>query len=334
MALKFLDNEGLGVLSDAMLALDWAVSHGARITCNSWGSFRYSETFLEELNEANRRGVLFVASAGNQGSDLSKENFYPPSYASEVANVMSVGAVNYYGTLQSFSNRGKNTIQIAAPGWKILSSIPTTMAYSEGDTLEPGLEVGLKTGTSMACPHVIGVAAIIWLVYPSLTPNEIIQSIVQSAAQSDTLQDTILSGGILDGWEALKRAKQINDEKTNQFQGLRPGGMQGMRPPPSLPTTSVSFSKYENNNFWEGMDEITENSYGYPQRLDIENYKKEEQEQEIEKDSRRQRGGGSGSLGGGKGKSSASSNETSSGGLGGGNRKAIIGSDGGFKLKN
>jgi subtilisin family serine protease len=118
MALKFLGPEG-GYTSDAILAIQYAKAEGAKISNNSWGGGSYDQALYDAINNS---GSLFVAAAGNNGSNNDDYRFYPASY--DLPNILSVAAVNNQGKLASFSNYGATSVDIAAPGVGILSAVP------------------------------------------------------------------------------------------------------------------------------------------------------------------------------------------------------------------
>ncbi len=123
MALKFLGPEG-GSTSDAILAIQYAKSKGAKISNNSWSGGSFSQALKDAIDQS---GSLFVAAAGNGGSDgIGDDNdsvpHYPSSYTS--TNILAVAAANNQGSLAGFSNFGKTSVDISAPGVDILSSVP------------------------------------------------------------------------------------------------------------------------------------------------------------------------------------------------------------------
>jgi subtilisin family serine protease len=134
MALKFLGGpDGSGTISDAIEAIGYAKSKGAKISNNSWGYLGSPDPALKDAIGAS--GQLFVAAAGNGGSDNDANPDYaeyPASYAS--SNILSVTAIDNRGNLASFSNYGARTVDISAPGVEVLSSIPTSAPYP-GTTL-------------------------------------------------------------------------------------------------------------------------------------------------------------------------------------------------------
>ncbi len=136
MVLKFL-GPNAGYTSDAVEALNYAVANGATISNNSWGGGGYSRALRDAINRADASGHLFVAAAGNDGTNNDATPQYPSSYTN--ANIVSVAATDDDDALASFSNFGANTVDLAAPGVNILSTLP-------------GSRYGSYSGTSMATP--------------------------------------------------------------------------------------------------------------------------------------------------------------------------------------
>lgn len=150
MAMRFLGPDGSGATSDAVKCIDWAVANGAHILNNSWGGPDSSPELVEAVARAERKGVLFIAAAGNTGG-TGNNNDLRPSYPSSLrsTNVVSVGAIDENNARGSFSHYGKQSVDIGAPGVQILS----TTRNNRYDTF---------SGTSMAAPHVAGAAALVW----------------------------------------------------------------------------------------------------------------------------------------------------------------------------
>ena len=159
MALRAIGPVG-GRSDDLARAIDYAVDHGARVINASWGGNGQSQAIAKSIARARKRGVLFVAAAGNDGAPR-------PSFPANLADdVLSVGAITPDGTLASFSNRGA---LVAAPGVGILS------------TTAPG-QYDRYDGTSMATPHVAGLAALLWSARPQAKLDDIRNAIISSAA--------------------------------------------------------------------------------------------------------------------------------------------------------
>ncbi|MCL2195187.1 MAG: S8 family serine peptidase [Oscillospiraceae bacterium] len=173
----------------AISAIDFARQAKLPILNNSWGGRGYSRAL--RLAIAQYDG-LFVASAGNNGTNNDTRPMYPASYDSP--NIISVASTTPNNTLSSFSNFGARSVDIAAPGSNIIST-------DIGDTYSP------MSGTSMAAPHVAGVAALVKSVNPAITTAELKQVLMQSARQLPALQGRVLSGGIVDARAALEAAR-------------------------------------------------------------------------------------------------------------------------------
>jgi len=163
MAMRFLGPDGSGATSDAVRCIDWAVDNGAHILCNSWGGPDSSPELAEAVARAERKGVLFVAAAGNTGG-TGNNNDLRPGYPASLtqANVIAVGAIDENDARGSFSHYGQQSVDIGAPGVQILS----TTRNNKYDSY---------SGTSMAAPHVAGAAALVWantFASPTQTPTQ------------------------------------------------------------------------------------------------------------------------------------------------------------------
>ncbi len=145
---RILDASGAGSPLDAILAIENAVKSGARVITASWGSFGSSQLLKDIKEWAFDQGALIIAAAGNYGQH---REFYPAAFP----KVLAVSAVSPSLAHYSLSNRGP-WVDVAAPGVNIRSAIP-------------GGGYGNKTGTSMAAPHVAGVAALALSIRPSLS---------------------------------------------------------------------------------------------------------------------------------------------------------------------
>ena len=187
MSAKFLGPNG-GYTSDFVEALNYAVAEGATISNNSWGGGDFSYTTRDAIRAADTKGHLFVASAGNDGRDTDAIAHYPSSYDS--SNIIAVAATDRKDSLAGFSNYGANSVDLAAPGVSILSTIPNN-------------KYALYYGTSMAAPHVSGVAALLKSNSPGLDDNKIKDRILSTVDPRAGLQGTTFSGGRLSAARAL-----------------------------------------------------------------------------------------------------------------------------------
>lgn len=174
-SLKF----GLDIAS-AIAAINFANSFNIQILNASWGGRAYSYSLKYAIDHYNG---LFIASAGNNGTDNDIEPIYPASYDSD--NIISVAATDPYDTLARFSNYGIESVDIAAPGTDILS-------------LDLDGEYSPLNGTSMAAPHVAGAAALLKAYLPSLSTSSLKNIILSSVNKSHDLEGKIFTGGLLD----------------------------------------------------------------------------------------------------------------------------------------
>ena len=145
MPIRVLDENGAGYLSDAIRGVRWATNNGADVINLSLGGTGYSQAMADAIRHASRRGTVVVMAAGNAGG-ASPE--YPGAHAIE--HGISVGAVQRDGRIAGFSNRaGSQPLDyVTAPGVGITSTLP-------------GNRYGRYSGTSMATPHVAGVAGLL-----------------------------------------------------------------------------------------------------------------------------------------------------------------------------
>src|SRR5262249_25048039 len=120
MPVKFLDANGSGSLSNAVLALNYAVNNGAKISNNRWGGGGYSQPMFDPTNTPRAPGHIFVAAAGNASSNNDTTANYPSNY--NLDNVVAVASTTSTDGLSSFSNYGANTVELGAPGSSIYST--------------------------------------------------------------------------------------------------------------------------------------------------------------------------------------------------------------------
>ena len=193
MALKFLASSGTGAYSDAIECIEYAVGKGAHILSNSWGSYDYSQALEDAIDAAAAAGVLFVAAAGNDGYDNDGTlRHYPSSF--ESPNIIAVAATDRYDHLSVFSsgasNFGAHSVDVAAPGSVITSTI-------RGDTY------GTMSGTSMATPHVAGLAALIKSYNFALNWMQIKARVLGGVDPLAAIQGKVLTGGRINAYSSL-----------------------------------------------------------------------------------------------------------------------------------
>lgn len=172
-------------------AIDYSVAKGAKVLSNSWGGGAASPVLQAAIDRADQQGVLFIAAAGNGnpftgiGFDTDVTPFYPASYPNK--NIISVLAIDEADKKAKFSNFGKTTVDIGAPGVDVLSTIPNK-------------QFGKKSGTSMATPHVAGAAALIWghPNFKNKTHVQIKSLILKNARPLPDLAGKCVTNGTLD----------------------------------------------------------------------------------------------------------------------------------------
>lgn len=192
---KFLGRSG-GTTANAVRAVDYMTAlktdHGLNVvaTNNSWGGGGYSQALYDAIGRANAADILFIAAAGNNGTNNDSTPRYPANY--NLPNVISVAAIDKSGALASFSNFGQSSVDLGAPGVGVWS----TTAYNTYSSY---------SGTSMATPHVTGAAALYASTHPGATAAQTKNAILTSAAATPSLTGKTVTGGRLDASAALGR---------------------------------------------------------------------------------------------------------------------------------
>lgn len=187
MPLRFIGPFG-GSTSDAIAAVNYAVDNGARISNNSWGGGGFSNAMRDAISSAASNDHLFVAAAGNDGVNTDNSAHYPSSYNNN--NIISVAATDNRDQLASFSNYGSTTVDLGAPGVDIASTY-TGNGYV------------WNSGTSMACPHVAGAAAVLLAENPSWSYTQLRDQLLATVRTTSSMNGTTATGGVLNLQAAL-----------------------------------------------------------------------------------------------------------------------------------
>lgn len=209
MGLKFLDSTGSGTTANAISAIDFAVQakiagQNVRVLSNSWGGGAFSQALMDEINKANTNDILFVAAAGNSGTNNDVSPHYPSSY--NTPNMVAVAATDNRDALASFSSYGPTSVHLGAPGVDIYST-------------QPGGLYQFLSGTSMATPHVSGAAALVLAKTPTLTTAQLKSALLNNVDPIPSLAGLTTTGGRLNAAKAV-----------------------GVTPPPPSPDFSLSAS--------------------------------------------------------------------------------------------
>jgi subtilisin family serine protease len=204
---------------DIALAIRYAADNGAKVVNMSFGKdFSPQKKWVDEaVKYAESKGVLLVHAAGNDAKNIDTADNFPnaimKSTNKKASNWITVGASGdpkAGGFTASFSNYGKNQVDVFAPGVKIYSSVPGGNTYANAQ------------GTSMACPVVAGTAAFLLEYFPYLTPQQLKYCLEKSAQAPDAkvrkpgtdemvaLSDISESGGIINAYEAAKVAATLD----------------------------------------------------------------------------------------------------------------------------
>ena len=194
MALKFLGADGSGSTSGAIAAINYATrmrqSFGVNVvaTNNSWGGGGFSSALRDAIAAGGSAGVLCVAAAGNESVNNDATPSYPANYAGDA--VISVAATDSSNRLATFSNYGATTVDVAAPGVGIYSTVP-------------GNRYASYSGTSMATPHVTGTVALLAAANPQATAAQLRTAILSTAVPLPALAGKVATGGLVNAAAAL-----------------------------------------------------------------------------------------------------------------------------------
>lgn len=180
----------------AMNAINYCVGKGIKVSNHSWGGLGFSQSMFNTISAARTAGHLVVAAAGNGGADGIGDNNnvtpqYPASY--NLDNIISVAAINNDWNRASFSNYGSTSVDLAAPG------VLTASCYNTNNTAYVYLD-----GTSMATPHVTGVAALVWTRNPTWTYSQVRSRIFSTVTPRANLSGVVATGGVLNANAAVQ----------------------------------------------------------------------------------------------------------------------------------
>jgi subtilisin family serine protease len=187
MPLKMMSGDRGGLVSDEIAAVDYAIEKGAQIINASFGGSTFSQLEYDAIKRARDGGVLFVAGAGNSGTDNDATPVYPASH--DLSNIISVAASDQSDHLGGNSNFGVASVDVAAPGVHVYST-----------TMGNGYEY--RTGTSMAAAHVSGLASLIWSEDFALTSAQVKDRILNGVDVKGGLNGLVSTGGRVNAYSA------------------------------------------------------------------------------------------------------------------------------------
>jgi subtilisin family serine protease len=191
---QFIANDGGGSLGDAVLALQYAASRGAKIINASWGGAPCVSSLRSAFQNLESKGILVVVAAGNDARNIDVYPEFPASF--NLSNQITVAASSVSDFMTSWSNSGFGLVHVAAPGEHILSTIPgNTSTYMDG--------------TSMAAPFVSGTAALLWSAKPNATAQQIKAAIEQSVDVTSGHEFKVKTRGRINIQKALQVLGQL-----------------------------------------------------------------------------------------------------------------------------
>lgn len=191
MPLKFLKKDGNGDTAASLNAIAYARKMGANVISCSWGGTARSQALADAIAATNK---LIVCAAGNSGTNNDVIPHYPSGFDS--SQIVAVAASDASDGIPSYSNYGQISVDVAAPGDWILSTYPTALGYQY---------IKMK-GTSMATPHVSGLAALLLSKNPALSPDQLKQLIISNVDQVPAFSGKTVSGGRIDAGKTLSAA--------------------------------------------------------------------------------------------------------------------------------
>ncbi|MFK8137715.1 MAG: S8 family peptidase [Bdellovibrionales bacterium] len=201
LPLRVVPNEGNETDLNVKLAIDYAVSMGAKIIHCSFGKAFYDKEsgLLEALKYwGKKRNIVLVTSSGNSSMNTDRFKNFPGSL--KLDNVITVGIGNKSGGMNWMSSYGKETVHLVAPGVNITSLLP------DGGFLE-------ESGSSLAAPMLSGSLSILYGLYPELTPAQTQNILKNSVIKKESLFGKIKYEGRLNIFEMIKKAESLLTKK-------------------------------------------------------------------------------------------------------------------------
>jgi len=205
MPVKVLDANGMGTVAGLAAGIRYAADNGAKVVNMSLGFEDYSQTLQDAIDYAYGKGVVVVAAAGNDGGYNAPTTPSPLSYPAADNHVIGVGSTDPEDLVSYFSSHN-SSVDISAPGEYIYSTLPTYhVPLNDYDYL---MNYDYLDGTSMASPHVAGVAALMLSANPALTPAQVETYLRRGAEDKGAPgRDDFYGAGRLNAAAAVAKAK-------------------------------------------------------------------------------------------------------------------------------
>lgn len=204
MTVKALDDSGTGLATSLAGAIIYAADNGAQVINNSWGGYGDSSLINDAVEYAYAQGAVLIAAAGNENNPAE----WP--HPSKLPQVISVAALDHNDVDAAFSNWGAK-IDVGAPGTSILSLLAVDSDFSRRGQRIVGQNYLQIDGTSMAAPHVSGLAALLLSKTPSLTQEQVRHIITRTA-------DDVMNAG----WDADSGNGRVNALAALNYAGTAP----------------------------------------------------------------------------------------------------------------
>ena len=205
MPLKFLTSTGGGSTSNEITCIDFALANGAQIINASYGSNTYSSSEYTSIQALQSAGIILVVAAGNVAEDIDLTPSYPGSYLLD--NIVTVAASDNRDDIVFFSSTGSGLVELAAPGYQILSLYNTNSSAT-----------AVLSGTSMATPFVTGSLALLRAQFPNDTYRQLINRLLRHVDTNVNFTNRVQTGGRLNIASALASAPNDNTPFNDSFQ--------------------------------------------------------------------------------------------------------------------